>query len=498
MMVVSFGLLKDQKFSRFFFLTVLLFSLIFGLTLVSSPPGQSDDIYRYLWDGKLQYYGISPYTYAPDDPVLNPYHSEQLPKLVNFPHIKTIYPPVAQLFFRLSYTLFGESVPGMKFLFLLFALGSICFFYSILKQKGAETRWLLFFAWNPLVIMETAVNGHLDILMVFFLLISLWGVAPPTCSRSARCRSFRGFISGVGDPNLFTVSQMPFFRSFISKVCPKSKVSESINKKGAATPTYSRSARCRSLRGFISKICQNNKVSENINKSKLILSGISLACAVLSKLIPVILLPVFFFYFLPLLRGSLNLSVSSVSSVAKKNIFKFFIPLVLTITTFYILYFESAQNMFLTAINYSTKWYFNNPLFLGIFSIFKDNATAHMVSFLLFIVLYILILLSRLESDKKIFFALGAFVICNPTIHPWYLIILVGLLCIHRSFIVVIWSGLVIFSYIVVYDFKLTGTWKDSWFLMAIEYLPLLILLVIQWHRGRLKKRSCLTHHSML
>ena len=329
----------------------------------------------------------------------------------------------------------------MKFLFLLFALGGICFFYLILKQKGAETRWLLFFAWNPLVIMETAVNGHLDILMVFFLLMSLWGVAPPTYSRSARCRTFRGFIS---------------------------------------------------------KVCRKNKVSENINKSKLILSGISLACAVLSKLIPVILLPVFFFYFLPLFKGRPNLSVSSVSSVAKKNIFKFFIPLVLTITTFYAFYFESAQNMFLTAINYSTKWYFNNPLFLGIFSIFKDNATAHMVSFLLFIVLYILILLSRFELDKKLYFALGAFVICNPTIHPWYLIILVGLLCIHRSFIIVIWSGLVIFSYIVVYEFKLTGTWKDSWFLMAIEYLPLLILLVIHWYRGRLKKHSCLTHHSML
>jgi alpha-1,6-mannosyltransferase len=438
MMVVSFRLLKNQDFSRFFFLTVLLFSLFFGLTLVSSPPGQSDDIYRYLWDGKLQYHGISPYSYAPDDPALKQYHSEQLPKLVNFPHIKTIYPPAAQLFFRLSYTLFGESIPGMKFLFLLTTLGSICFFYLILKQKGAETRWLLFFAWNPLVIMETAVNGHLDILMVFFLLMSLWGVAPPTYSRSARCRSFRGFIS---------------------------------------------------------KVCQKNKVSESINKSKLIFSGISLACAVLSKLIPVILLPVFFLYFLPLLRGVAAkrtgcvgfVSLSSVSSVANKNIFTFFIPLLLTITTFYAFYIESAQNMFLTAINYSSKWYFNNPLFLGIFSIFRDNAAAHVVSFLLFIVLYILILLGPFELDKKIVFALGVFVICNPTIHPWYLVILLGLLCIHRSVIVVLWSGLVIVSYIVVYDFKLTGTWQDSWFLMGIEYLPLVILLVIQWYRGRLK-----------
>jgi hypothetical protein len=44
---------------------------------------------------------------------------------------------------------------------------------------------------------------------------------------------------------------------------------------------------------------------------------------------------------------------------------------------------------------------------------------------------------------------------------------------------------LALYSDIVVYDFKLTGTWQDSWLLMAIEYLPLVILLIIQWFRWR-------------
>jgi len=38
------------------------------------------------------------------------------------------------------------------------------------------------------------------------------------------------FKKGGGTPNLFTVSLMPFFRSFISKVCRKNKVSEGISK----------------------------------------------------------------------------------------------------------------------------------------------------------------------------------------------------------------------------------------------------------------------------
>jgi uncharacterized protein YyaL (SSP411 family) len=39
------------------------------------------------------------------------------------------------------------------------------------------------------------------------------------------------YQEGVGDPNPFTVRQTPFFRSFISKVCQKNKVSENISKK---------------------------------------------------------------------------------------------------------------------------------------------------------------------------------------------------------------------------------------------------------------------------
>jgi hypothetical protein len=39
------------------------------------------------------------------------------------------------------------------------------------------------------------------------------------------------FKKGGGTPNLFTVSLMPFFRSFISKVCRKNKVSQGISKK---------------------------------------------------------------------------------------------------------------------------------------------------------------------------------------------------------------------------------------------------------------------------
>lgn len=377
-MAIAHRVLKQPAKPRTFLSIIIFFAFISGVTLIPAPPEQSDDIYRYIWDGKLQHFDISPYTYAPDAPVLEQYHSEKLPRLVNFPHIKTIYPPAAQLLFRISYELSGENPTGMKFLFLLFAIGSIYLFYLILKLRGGDLRLLIFFAWNPLLIMETAVNGHLDILMVFFLLLCLW---------------------------LFY-------------------------------------------------------------KNRLIFAGMALGMAVLSKLIPVIFVPLFLLY---LWNRHLKQPLKP---------FRFLIPLVLTIGGFYAVYFKSAQNMFLTAVNYSTKWYFNNPVFRGILGIFKENAIAHIVSFSLFCLIFLVILTRPWELEKKIFFVATAFVLFNPTIHPWYLIILVSLLCIHRSPAIMWWSGLSVISYVVVYRFKATGSWEDSLPVMALEYVPILILIL--------------------
>ncbi|MCP5054227.1 MAG: DUF2029 domain-containing protein [bacterium] len=388
LLAVTWFLLKEETFSRFYITTILVFSFIFGLTLLTAPPHQSDDIYRYLWDGKLQTVGLSPYAYAPNDPILTPWHSDQLPALVNFPHVKTIYPPVAQLVFRLSYTLFGESAGGLKFLFLLALLGAGWFFYSILKNNTRDPRLLLFFAWNPLIVMETAINGHLDILMAFFLLLFLY---------------------------LF-FNRRP------------------------------------------------------------ILSGIALGLAVLTKLIPIILAPLVLGYFLWGKRKDLATNKEKFLTVLR-----FFGPMVLTIAGFYLLYIESAGNMFATALHYAGNWYFNNPLFQAILSIVELNRTAHAVSFSLFALTYAVILFKPMEIEKKFFYAFLAFTFMNPTLHPWYLTVLLALLCIYRSNPVILWSGLVFTAYAVVYQYKTTGVWEDSWLIMTIQYLPVAVMWMINF-----------------
>ncbi|MGE5681898.1 MAG: hypothetical protein ACM34K_13545, partial [Bacillota bacterium] len=79
--------------------TVITAAIIFRLTVLFVFPTASDDINRYIWDGKVITNGINPYRYAPNDPQLNYLHSQTLPANVNFPSMKTIYPPLAQMVF---------------------------------------------------------------------------------------------------------------------------------------------------------------------------------------------------------------------------------------------------------------------------------------------------------------------------------------------------------------------------------------------------------------
>ena len=80
--------------------TILLFGALFRLTVLVIPPSLSDDIYRYVWDGAIQNVGTNPYSYAPDDVPADTAGRMGVDKeKINHPHLHTIYPPVAQLFF---------------------------------------------------------------------------------------------------------------------------------------------------------------------------------------------------------------------------------------------------------------------------------------------------------------------------------------------------------------------------------------------------------------
>jgi len=155
---------------------LLRFSLLFGL------PNLSDDLYRFIWDGRLLHNGINPFDHLPNYYLqqatlpegINPALYNQL----NSPEYYTIYPPLAQLSFYLATWLFPNSILGsaivMKLFLFTFECGNIWLLLRLLPRFGIAARNALIYALNPLLILEITGNLHFEGAMVFFLLLSIY------------------------------------------------------------------------------------------------------------------------------------------------------------------------------------------------------------------------------------------------------------------------------------------------------------------------------------
>ncbi len=168
--LVVAGKLRGQPFGGLDLRWALGFAVLFRLTLLFTTPVLSDDIYRYVWDGKMQLNGINPFRFAPDDPILADLRDDLHP-LINHPEVPTIYPPLSQLLFAAA-AFISTGVFAMKALWVLVEIGTWLALLRLWRLRGLSPAWLLLYLWNPLVIIEGAGSGHNDVLGVGLLVCS--------------------------------------------------------------------------------------------------------------------------------------------------------------------------------------------------------------------------------------------------------------------------------------------------------------------------------------
>jgi alpha-1,6-mannosyltransferase len=135
-----------------------------------TPPGSDDDIHRYVWDGRVQRLGYNPYIVVPSDPALGGLHTPET-RTLNNPDVPSPYPAGAQLFFR-AVTAIRESVFALKVAFVVCDLAIVLVLLDILRSSGQGAHWVLAYAWNPLLAIEVAGSGHIDIVGALLLLVS--------------------------------------------------------------------------------------------------------------------------------------------------------------------------------------------------------------------------------------------------------------------------------------------------------------------------------------
>jgi hypothetical protein len=153
---------------------ILGVAVLLRAILLLGEPLLSTDIYRYIWDGRVQAAGINPYRHVPFHEALVPLRDGVIsPKISRADYAVTIYPPVAQMFFLLV-TRIGESVLVMKLALLACEGVSIGMIVLLLRRAGRPLNRLVAYAWHPLPMWEIANSGHVDALMVALMLVGLW------------------------------------------------------------------------------------------------------------------------------------------------------------------------------------------------------------------------------------------------------------------------------------------------------------------------------------
>ena len=160
----------EQRISRRVVVIGLVLAAVWHIEFLRVPSGADDDIHRYVWDGRLQRLGYNPYFVVPSDPAVTALHTPETRNLNN-PDLPSPYPAGAQLFFR-AVTAIQESTFALKVAFVVCELAIVFALLDLLRCTRQAAHLVLAFAWNPLLAIEVAGSGHIDIVGALLLLVS--------------------------------------------------------------------------------------------------------------------------------------------------------------------------------------------------------------------------------------------------------------------------------------------------------------------------------------
>jgi len=393
------------KFSKRISLPVYLifiFGFIFRIVTITQEPSLSDDIYRYIWDGRVSADCVNPYQYPPNHPELEHLQDSQIYIHINYPEIATVYPPASQLFF-LANTFFGDSVFSWKIILLVLEAILTIILLKLANLFHLSRYRIVIFSLNPLIIIETYQSGHLELLGLLFF---WWAVY-------FYYKKADGF------------SVLLFIFSVLIKFLP----------------------------GLIFIPFLLNKFWK---KMPLILAGllISILPFTLNGTIP---MAGFLSY---INRWSFNGFIFKVSTELF-NVLNF--PV-----------FEIGD--------YDLNWHLE---------VFYINQEFYYKIIAVIILLFVLIdqvrrqkMCGRLSGIMPIqsgFFITATILLLMPTLHPWYLIWIIPFLVFTPNWAWLSFTFLIQLSYQVLAVYRLTGIWEESGWILAIEYIPFYIILILEY-----------------
>lgn len=354
-------------------------AVLLGACALALPAQLSDDVYRYVFEGRLVRAGINPYLTSPDAASVT-HMRDAFWQHINHKEVPAAYPPAVQLALAAAVTL-SPTPFGPKLLFGLCALLTFAALWLSLPRIGLPAERALLFGWCPLVWLECAGEGHSDVLAALFTVVATWA----------------------------SMAAWPF------------------------------------------------------------LAGASLAVATAGKFLPAVLLPF-------LARRSPRVWLG------------FGVVLLMSYAPF----LAAPRAMFDGTLQYAARWRANDSAFAVVHWLTEavmapwragdgyrgwlagcEVQRLAKVPLVLIGVWLLVRCWRRQESPERTAFVFFAFFVAfSPTLHPWYVVLLVPWLCVQPNLLLLAFTGTVAFAYHVLPAYHASGVWRESVPVKILEYLP--------------------------
>ena len=363
-------------------LNTFMFLLILGFIqfLIANGLWHSDDINRYILEGKQILSGINPYSVAPEVDINKGLISQEILNRINHPDMTAIYPPVS-LLIHAAMALVSPSIEGFTVLTCLGAFLLIFFSLKLLIKLKLSPSLIFILQWNPVLIIFGVGEAHNDIWVSLLLVIFIYVVS-----------------------------------------------------------------------------LEKNRTS-----------WLFLAMAILAKPFAAILTPV---YFLKNRKGVWILLITGV--------------------VFYLPFLNAGYGLLNSLLTFSNDMHFHSviePLFRTLFKfVMPEKNIAFCVRVCLLLCLIIsLFFVWKKNNDKSfhktILYCLAALLICLPTLHPWYFIILLPFLMFYQGWALLVWTAMAGAYWLHGLKMLEVNHWVEDPWVTAFSHLPAMVLLIIEFFR---------------
>lgn len=143
------------------------------LILLAVDPYTSNDVARYLFDGRIAFEGLDPYQVPHDAPQLVTLREQWAPPAEHAKYV-TLYPPLALSIFSFAASFGQDAAIWVWKVFTTFASVAVLLLAYKILQRQNKLQHLPLVALSPLLILEAGEGMHLDIITALAVLTAIF------------------------------------------------------------------------------------------------------------------------------------------------------------------------------------------------------------------------------------------------------------------------------------------------------------------------------------